>query len=72
MPKENQPKIRSVYNPSDSEKDRIKMVYDRKRRMQEGRQTYMGRINLETEWDRQERLVEAWRAEKNPDDWRSD
>lgn len=63
------PKIREVYNPDDTEKEKIRFVYDRKNEMEisEDRQRAMGQINR---WVKNyENLRDSF--EKNNDEWQS-
>ena len=62
-----EPGIRLIYNPSDSDKDCIRFVYDRKRQMEdsEDRQKAM------KVFDKAEKLYEAWREDRQKGKWQS-
>lgn len=59
------PGIRKVYNPPDEKRERIKLVYQRKREMGDKRQ------ELETDWEKWEKQWNAYRMPKDADDWKS-
>lgn len=62
-----EPKIRSVYNPTDEVKEKIKYVYDRKRAMEEAEDRQSAAKN----WDTWEIQYESMRKAKRADQWQS-
>lgn len=61
-----EPKIRSVYKPTDKEHETIRHVYTRKQDMADKRSEY------EKKWDKWQKQWECYRSEKDADDWASD
>lgn len=61
------PKIRTIYQPSDDHKATIRFVYDRRRLMEESPDRQRVMNNLDN-WEKQ---YEGWREPRKKDDWQS-
>lgn len=63
-------KINLVYKPPKKLQEDRNTVYRRYHEMKMGRQNVDGQ-NMETMWDKWEKMYEAWRPNKSADDWQS-
>lgn len=61
------PEIRKIYKPADRERDLIRMVYERKRNMEDSPQRQQAIKNA----DYYEKLWECWRKDPEPEQWAS-